>query len=246
MAYLSFNEEIGLLSVNGEDLWHWKPKHWIAQSCGSCDCSRKNAPYVYRKQNQDSLFYHVNVQTCFNCWHAFSLHPVSGKKRRWRKPTHFGGASRSLKVPPPKLSPYVKGAIHKLPPVKVHVINPALDARPPRHTRPQVDHFDVQRYHQVLPVPSSASPAPPTPPPPPPPRLANIIVTPPDLACSASRQWVPLSHSLDLSARLVGFRLLALLSEPAALVLGLTLPVFSPAVGVFCALVERWRSFSCA
>ena len=148
---------------------------------------------------------------CVNCWNAFSLHPISGKKRRWRKPTHFGGASRSLKVPPPKLSPYVKGAIRKLPPVKVHIINPALDTSPPRHSRPQVDHFDVQRYHQVLPIPPSASPTPP------PPRLTNVAVTSPDLACSASRQWVPLSQSLDISGRLVGYRLLTLLPDAAAL-----------------------------
>ncbi|KAL8595144.1 hypothetical protein ACOMHN_013817 [Nucella lapillus] len=61
----------------------------------------------------------------------------AGKRRR--KPTCFGGAARSLKVPLPKLSPYIAQAMRRLPPVKVHVINPQLDLHPPsRPRRPQV------------------------------------------------------------------------------------------------------------
>ncbi|XP_076447647.1 uncharacterized protein LOC143284649 isoform X2 [Babylonia areolata] len=123
--------------------------------------------------------------------------PNKGKRRR--KPTHIGGAARSLKVPPPKLSPYFAQAVRRLPPVKVHVINPALDTIPIKPRRPQVvDSLDMQNRRLDQSAPSSASP-----PPPRAQRPPKVALTSSSLACSASRQWVPLTHTVDISARLV-------------------------------------------
>lgn len=163
---------------------------------------------------------------------SLGLCPLHQGRRRRRKQAHYG-ASRSLKGVPPKLSPYVAAAVRRLPPVKVHVLNPRLtdslasthrDAPHSQVATPgealEVHRYLTAQHPPSLPLPHHRQLRPPPSTSPQPARgggdgaeggAGGVVssrtsprrVTPPG-AYSTSREWLPVAHSLDLAHRMVG------------------------------------------